>query len=258
MSTVAVIPARMAATRFPDKPLADLHGLPMLMHCYFRTRLAQQVDEVVIATCDDVIAETARRYGARVVMTADTHLNAVDRTAEAVALLTADATARIDVVVLVQGDEPLLDPRTLDLLIETLTADPGIDVVNIMVPFTTREDFLDHNNPKVVTDARGDAVYMSREPIPSPWKQWDAGNSYMQTGLFAFRPDALAWFAATPRTDLEAAESIDMLRLVYHGRPLRMLAVPEPSIGVDTPDDLRRAADLLLTDPYFPSYQDQV
>lgn len=247
----------MAATRFPDKPLADLHGLPMVMHCYFRTRLAERIDEVVIATCDDVIADTAARFGARVVMTADSHLNAVDRTAEAVRILSAQPGEPIDVVVLVQGDEPLLDPGTLDLLADAVAEDAGVDVVNVMVPFKTYEDFLDRNNPKVVTDVHGNAIYMSREPIPSPWKHWDQANSFMQTGLFAFRPHALEWFAQTPRTDLEAAESIDMLRLAYHGRPLRMVVVPEPSIGVDTPDDLRRAADLLLDDPYFPRYREQ-
>jgi len=256
VNVLAVIPARLAATRFPGKPLADLHGLPMVMHCYFRTCLSELIDGAVIATCDPEIADVAQQFGAPVVMTSEQHLNAVDRTAEAVRTIKASSTAQPDVVVLVQGDEPLLDPGTLDLLVSTITAAPTVDVLNVMVPFANYEDFLDRNSPKVVVDANGYALYMSREAIPSAKHSWDPSIAHMQTGLFAFRPAALQLFAETGRTALEAAESIDMLRVLHSGKQVRMLRVDERTIGVDTPQDLDRVHDLLYSDQIFPTYRD--
>ena len=252
---VAVIPARMAASRFPGKPLVDIEGLPMIMHCYLRTKLAECIDEVVIATCDRAIFEVADRFGAPVVMTSSQHLNAVDRTAEAVQILQDEDSQPIESVLLVQGDEPLLDPRALDSMVLTIQDDLSIDFLNIMVPFADHDSFMDYNCPKVVINEYGNAMYISREPIPSAWHDWDAGLSHMQTGLFAFRPEALAWFAATSRTDLEKSESIDMLRVLFHGRTLRMLRVDEPTLGVDTPEDLARAIELMQSDLLFPTYR---
>ena len=254
MRVVAVIPARMAATRFPGKPLADIHGLPMIAHCYFRAKLAQSIDEVVIATCDSEIADVAYQIGAPVVMTSADHLNAVDRTVETTEILQSTSSTPIDIVVLVQGDEPLLNPEVLNQMVNTITDNPEIDVVNVMVPFSSQDDYLDHNNPKVVVDSASNALYFSREAIPSSWRDWNSSLSHMQTGLFAFRPAALEWFGSTPRTLLEEAESIDMLRLLYHGKPLRMLPIFEPTIGVDTPDDLHRAKALIANDDLIQQY----
>lgn len=255
MRVVAVIPARMAATRFPGKPLADIHGLPMIAHCYFRTKLAQSIDEVVIATCDSEIADVANQFGATVVMTSPDHLNAVDRTVETTEILQSTSRLFLDIVVLVQGDEPLLNPEVLNQMVSTMTDNPDVDVVNVMVPFSSQDDYLDHNNPKVVVDSASNALYISREAIPSSWRDWNSSLSHMQTGLFAFRPTAIEWFGSTPRTPLEEVESIDMLRLLYHGRPLRMLPISESSIGVDTPDDLHRAAALMLNDNLMQQYR---
>jgi len=245
----------MAATRFPGKPLADIHGLPMIAHCYLRTKLAQSVDEVVIATCDSEIADVANQFGATVVMTSPDHLNAVDRTVETIAILQSTSSLPIDIVVLVQGDEPLLNPEALNQMVITMADNPNVDVVNVIVPFSSQEEFLDHNNPKVVVDSAVNALYISREPIPSSWRDWNSSLSHMQTGLFAFRPSALEWFGSTPRTPLEEVESIDMLRLLYHGRPLRMLPISEPTIGVDTTEDLNRAKELMIQDHLFPLYR---
>jgi len=189
-------------------------------------------------------------------MTSERHLNAVDRTAEAVRVVQGTSAAQPDVVILVQGDEPLVDPVTLDLLVSTITAEATVDVVNVMVPFASHEDFLDRNSPKVVVDANGDALYMSREAIPSAWHAWDPSIAHMQTGLFAFRPAALQLFAETARTALEAAESIDMLRVLHSGKKVRMLRVDERAIGVDTPQDLIRVHDLLQSDRIFAEYRD--
>ena len=244
----------MAATRFPGKPLADIHGLPMITHCYLRTKLAQSIDEVVISTCDTEIADVAHKFGATVAMTSPDHMNAVDRTVETTELLQSASSIPIDIVVLVQGDEPMLNPDVLNQLVATLVDNPDVDVVNVMVPFSSQGDYLDHNNPKVVVDSASNALYFSREAIPSSWRDWNSSLSHMQTGLFAFRPAALEWFGLTPRTALEEVESIDMLRLLYHGRILRMLPISEPTIGVDTPEELRRARDLIVNDELFQQY----
>ena len=256
MSVLAVIPARQAASRFPGKPLADLHGLPMVMHCYYRARLANLIDDIVIATCDEEIARVAHDFEVPVVMTSEEHLTAVDRAAEAVQHHKKTRADLPEVVLLVQGDEPLLEPTILDLMVSTITSDSTINVLNVMVPFARYEDFEDPNNPKVVINARGDALYMSREAVPSAWRSWDASIAHMQTGLFAFRPAALQLFADTPRTSVETAESIDMLRLLHAGHQVRMLPVDEPSIGVDTPQDLAKVADLMVDDRHLRRYRD--
>ena len=256
MSVVAVIPARMGSTRFPDKPLADIHGLPMIIHCYLRARMAQLIDEVFVATCDDEIAAVAESYGAPAIMTSARHLNAIDRTAEAVETLCRSRTTPVDIVVLVQGDEPLLNPAHLDALVTTLQESPKARVSNVMVPFTSRADFENPNNVKVVADANRFALYMSREPIPSTWKTWSREDSMMQTGLLALAPETLDWFASTPPAPLEVLESVDMLRMIHHGVAVQMVPMPIPSIGVDTVTDLEAARASMASDQAFTLYRD--
>lgn len=256
MTTIAVIPARLASTRFPGKPLEDIHGLPMIMHCYLRTMAANLIDRVYIATCDDEISNVATSLGASVVMTSDRHTNAIDRTAEAFDRIRAESTEAIDIVVLVQGDEPLLSPADLDAIVQRMQSDPNIGIVNIMVPFTSIEDFADQNNPKVVTDANLRALYMSRAPIPSNWHGWEDEQSHMQTGLFGFRPDSLEWFAQAPRSPLEIIESIDMLRVLQAGHVVQMIRAEESTIGVDTPVDLEKVRALMPADRLFGAYRE--
>lgn len=256
MTTVAVIPARLASTRFPGKPLADIHGIPMVIHCYLRTMAAKLIDRVYIATCDEEIADVAGRLGARVIMTSDKHTNAIDRTAEACERIRAESADRIDIVVLVQGDEPLLDPGHLDAIVRRMQRDPSVSIVNVMVPFRSIEDFRDPNNAKVVTDAGLRALYMSREPIPSDWHGWSDSQSHMQTGLFGFRPESLEWFSHLPRSPLELIESIDMLRVLQAGREVQMIRADESTIGVDTPADLEMVRAIMPADRIFWSYRE--
>jgi 3-deoxy-manno-octulosonate cytidylyltransferase (CMP-KDO synthetase) len=247
----------MAATRFPNKPLADIHGMPMIIHCYFRTTFSESIDEVYIATCDAEIVSVAEEFGANFVLTSRDHLNAVDRAAEASAILNSESEIPVDIVVLVQGDEPLLDPKTLDAMVASLASNSKIDAINAMAPFASQEDFMNPNNPKVIVDEKGRALYISREPIPTSRQNWNGLISHMQTGLFAFRPSVLDWFASTPRTQLEEVESIDMLRLIYHGLPLNMVVVTGPTVGVDTPEDLTHSISLMSQDPLFLRYKNR-
>src|SRR5579863_7607709 len=185
MRAIAVVPARLGATRFPGKPLAKILGVPMVGHCYFRTQLCRELLETYVATCDIEIADYVRSIGGKVIMTSNTHTRASTRTAEAMLTIESELGA-IDCVVMVQGDEPLITP---DIISETLRhfADPTVEIVNIMSRIRTADEFNDKNNVKVVVNHAMDALYMSREPIPSAWKGGGGLSMYMQVGVIGFR-----------------------------------------------------------------------
>jgi 3-deoxy-manno-octulosonate cytidylyltransferase (CMP-KDO synthetase) len=252
MRAIAIIPARLGAQRFPGKPLAPMLGMPMVGHCYFRTRMCSSLTETYVATCDEAIADYVRSVGGKVVMTAATHTRASGRTAEAM-LAVERESGPVDVVVMVQGDEPLLTP---ELISETLRhfAAPEVEIVNIMSRLRTVEEFLDHNNVKVVVTGAMDALYMSREPIPSPWRGSENLPMYMQVGVIGFRREALIRFNATAETRLEQIESIDMNRVLESGGRIRMVATDLRTIGVDTPAELAAAAERLRHDPLTARY----
>ncbi|MFZ5447605.1 MAG: 3-deoxy-manno-octulosonate cytidylyltransferase [Thermodesulfobacteriota bacterium] len=247
---IAIIPARMASTRFPGKPLADILGLPMIEHVRRRVALAPLVNEVVVATCDREIAEAVVAGGGRAVMTAPTHERCTDRVAEAA--LGQEA----DIVINVQGDEPLVHPAMLEPLLSPLLAEATLPCTNLMAKIHSEAEFHSPNVVKTVCDLKGNALYFSREPIPSLSK---AGGlvfaKYKQLGIIAFRREFLQCFTNLPPTPLEQVESVDMLRAVEHGYPVRMVETSFDVVGVDTPEDLARAKQLMETDPLFPSYR---
>jgi 3-deoxy-manno-octulosonate cytidylyltransferase (CMP-KDO synthetase) len=253
MNVIGIIPARLGATRFPRKPLAPLLGMPMLGHCYHRTRLAKGIDATYVATCDEEIAAYVRGIGGEAVMTADTHTRATTRSAEAMGIVEGSTGRRVDVVVMVQGDEPLIHP---DTIAQTLGhfADPAVEIVNIMSRIRTREQFEDPNNVKVVVRDDNDALYFSREPIPSPWHGLDGLPMFMQTGIIAFRREVLLRFIAMPETRLEQIESVDMNRVLETGGRIRMVPTEAVTIGVDTPEELVDAERVLATDPVVATY----
>lgn len=253
MKAIAIIPARMDASRFPGKPLAKILGMPMVGHCYFRARLSPGLLETYVATCDQEIADYIRSIGGQVVMTSPAHNRATDRTAEAMMRIQAEMGEQVDVVVMVQGDEPVILPETIE---ETLSrfADPTIEIVNIMSRLRTYEQFVDKNNVKVVVNQRMDALYFSREPIPSPWKGRDQVPMYMQVGVIAFKRDALTRFNRMPETPLEKIESVDMNRVIETGGRIQMVLTEATTIGVDTPEELEEAALILKSDPVLARY----
>ena len=167
MKVIGIIPARMDSTRFPGKPMKEIHGMPMIGHCYFRTSMAGGIEKTYVATCDEEIAEYVRDIGGRVMMTSKSHSRATTRTAEAMEHIEQEIEEQIDIVVMVQGDEPLIKPETIA---ETIShfSDTSIEIVNIMSRLRTYDQFVDKNNVKVVVDLNNDALYYSREPIPSP------------------------------------------------------------------------------------------
>lgn len=256
MKAIAILPARMGATRFPGKPLHLIRGIPMIGHCYFRTCAVPGLAGTYVATCDQPIADYIASIGGTAVMTSTKHNRASDRTAEAMLKIEQGTGERVDVVIMVQGDEPLILPETIA---ETLKhfSDPDVEIVNIMSRLRTREQFEDKNNVKVVVNQKSDAMYFSREPIPSSWKGIEHLPMYMQVGVIAFRRDVLIRFNSMPEATLEKIESVDMNRVLETGGKIRMVLTEATTIGVDTPQEADAVSSLLENDPLFASYSKQ-
>ena len=253
MKAIGIIPARMGSSRFPGKPMSTLLGMPMIGHCYHRTRLASGLEQVYVATCDEVIVNYVKSIGGTAVMTAKNHNRATTRTAEALETIENETGNRFDVVIMVQGDEPLISPEAIG---ETLRHfdDPAVNIVNVMSKMRSLESFLNKNNVKVVVNQKGDALYFSREAIPSPWKGWEHLPRYMQTGIIAFRHDVLLDFNAMHETPLEQFESVDMNRVLETGGNIRMVAIEDYTIGVDTNEELLEAEAALYKDATVSRY----
>lgn len=253
--TIAIIPARMASSRFPNKPLADIHGVPMIGHCYFRSKMSPCLDEVYIATCDEEIREYAESIGAPCIMTANTHERASDRIAEAMLKIESSTGKRHDVVVLIQGDEPMLHPDMIDAVVKGLEDDPDAAVTNGVAPINTPEEFEDPNEVKVVVNPAGYAVYFSREPIPSRSKWSGDVPMLKQVCIIPFRRDYLLAYNSTPQTPLEQIESVDMLRIIENGEKIRMVPLEKETLSVDTPYDLERVIKAMTNDDLMAKYE---
>ena len=247
-SITAVIPARMASSRFPGKPLAALHGLPMIEHVFRRAKLCSQLDEVHIATCDDDIRDAALGFGARVIMTSNTHERATDRVAEAAEHFSAD------IVVMIQGDEPMITPEMIEIALGPFWSDPSTMCVNLVRRIESHQDYVDPNTIKVVADLNGNALYFSRSPIPSVHFEETTAKVFKQVCVIPFRRECLGEFARLPATPLEIAESIDMLRLLEHGRSVRLVETDVATHSVDTPADLQQVEMSMTDDPLMRKY----
>jgi 3-deoxy-manno-octulosonate cytidylyltransferase (CMP-KDO synthetase) len=247
---VAVIPARMGSSRYPGKPLAKICGISMLEHVYRRTCMSKSLDEVHIATCDREISEAAAGFGAHCIMTSPAHERASDRVAEAAESIPAD------IYVMVQGDEPLIVPEMIDLALQPLLQDERVLCTNLAAPIENVKDFEDRNTIKVVMARNGDALFMSREAIPSRSRMpFGKIPAFKQVCVIPFRRDFLIKYTALEPTELEKAESIDMLRAMEHGYPIRLVPSAFPTQSVDTPEDLQRVEGIMRRDPRFQRYR---
>jgi 3-deoxy-manno-octulosonate cytidylyltransferase (CMP-KDO synthetase) len=257
MKILGVIPARMAASRFPNKPMAKIMGIPMIAHCLIRSRLCPLLDEVYVATCDQVISDYIESIGGNAIITSDKHERASERAAEA--LLNIEAKLKgthFDLVVMIQGDEPLLDPDMINELVKPLL--PGDKMVsNLMAVLQDEEEIVNPNNVKVVTDITGKALYMSREPIPSAKKYKGKIPYNRQLGLIAFSREALLKFVSLETTQLEIIESVDMNRFLENGVPIHMQLTRYEADAVDTVEDLIRVDAKMKNDSLFQSYKNQ-
>lgn len=240
MKAVAVIPARMGSSRFPGKPLADIHGVSMIGHCYLRTAMCEQLLGTYVATCDEEIMKHVHSLGGNAVMTARSHERASDRTAEALIAIEKDLGCKVDVVVMVQGDEPMVTPEMISLALAPFNSNPDINVVNLMSKIKSIDEFEDPNEVKVVVDKNSDAIYFSREPIPSRKKGSDSVAMLKQVCIIPFKRDYLVTFNEMEETELERVESIDMLRVIENGGKVRMVYCTQQSFSVDNQADLEK------------------
>jgi len=238
MKAIAIIPARMGSSRFPGKPMKEIHGIPMIGHCYFRTKMCNGIFDTYVATCDREIFDYIESIGGKVVMTSDLHERATDRTAEAMLKIEKIIKDTIDVVVMVQGDEPMVVPEMISESLQPLMDDNSVNVVNLMANIDSCKEFEDPNEVKVVVDNFSDAIYFSREPIPSRKKGFDRVPMLKQVCIIPFRRDYLLKFNNTPETKLEKIESVDMMRIIENGESVRMVMTHAKSFSVDTPEDL--------------------
>lgn len=253
-SAIAIIPARMGSSRFPGKPLAPIAGIPMVGHVWKRVCLALGPERTFVATCDREIADYVSSIGGQAVMTADTHERCSDRCAEAMLAIEKNLGVS-DLVVMVQGDEPLVTPEMVSEAVAPFASDPDLMVVNLMAPLLTRAEQDDPNEVKVVVDLADNALYFSREPIPS-WKKGAKDLAmYKQVCIIPFRRDFLLKFNSLIPTPLEVAESVDMLRVLEHGLKVRMVRTSARTVSVDTPQDLAAAEALMREDALFATYR---
>ena len=252
---VAIIPARMGSTRFPGKPMAEIHGVPMVGHVYFRTKMCSLLSETYVATCDQEIYEYIVSIDGKAIMTSDAHERCSDRTAEAMLEVESATGIKVDIVVMVQGDEPMVAPEMIEAAVKPMLGDPSIQVVNLMARMTTVEEFEDPNEVKVVVDLYGRALYFSREPVPSRRKGVKDVPMLKQVCIIPFRRDYLLEFNGLPETPLEKIESVDMMRVIEHGEHVHMVMTDAETLSVDTPEDLERVVDLMKEDALINEYK---
>jgi len=253
---IGVVPARMAASRFPGKPLHPICGRPLLEHCFLRARLYEKWDLLALATCDREIEAFAEGKKWPVIMTSDRHTRALDRVAEAASKAIPDISDS-DIVVCVQGDEPLLGPDMLEAVIEPFHRDATIEGTMLAMPVHSEDVFLNPDIVKIVRDMKGDVLYTSRAPVPycKPGKFSPALGAMRVGGIFGFRWHFLRWFTAIPESPLEIAESCDSNRICDHGRRQRTALVPyRPYVSVDSPEDIARVEAVIKADALWGRY----
>lgn len=254
-SVVGMIPARYASTRLPGKVLLDLAGKPMIQRVYERCREAELLDDVLVATDDERVRDAVEAFGGRVEMTSCEHCSGTDRLAEVAERMVCD------VIVNIQGDEPMLEPEAIDAAVRPFLSDESLQMGTIATPIDELEEHLDPAAVKVVVDAQGRALYFSRAPIPffrlgvgeaqpdGPRRHPVSGIAPLKhIGLYVYRREMLLWYAGLAASALERTEGLEQLRVLEAGRRIHVVVVDYSPIGVDTPEDLERVRELLAAE----------
>ena len=254
MSAIVVIPARFASTRFPGKPLALLKGMPLIQHVYQNSLNARLASEVIVATDSETIFETVMSFGGKGIMTSPEHQSGTDRIAEVAAAMSCD------IMVNVQGDEPLIRPEMIDAVISLLD-DNRASLGTLAIPIRDSREIFDPNVVKVVFDAEGFAWYFSRAPIPYHRDEWTSAlaqskelraksdfvvrDCFKHVGIYSYRRDVLLRLSALPQSRLENIEKLEQLRALENGHRIKVRETLFETIGVDTPQDLERVEQCL-------------
>ena len=240
MRGVIVIPARYASTRFPGKPLALIGGVSLIQRVYERAAKSNRASSVYVATDDDRIAAHVTSFGGRIARPEGDHLSGTDRIAAALDIIESREKAVFDHVVNVQGDEPLIDVRSIDALFETL-ATTGVDMVTLACPIDSEDEYRSRDVVKVVTDLGGNALYFSRSAIPYNSRE----QARRHVGLYGYQTRVLRAFTKLAPSPLERAESLEQLRALQNGFKIHVLHTDKPHLGVDRPEDVTRVEEEL-------------
>ena len=242
MKTVCIIPARYASSRLPGKPLLEIAGKPMIRHVVEQVRQARRVDRILVATDDERILSAVRAFGGEAWLTRPDHPTGTDRLAEV-----AENLPEAELILNVQGDEPLIPPQAIDALTEAFVGRPELQMATLMTPLA-EEEADDPAAVKVVASQDGHALYFSRSPIPYRRDPGADSKMFKHIGVYAYRRDFLLQYAKLSPTPLEQTESLEQLRALEHGFRIRLIETAFRSIGVDTPEDLQRVRKMFLTE----------
>lgn len=254
MNIISIIPARMGSSRFPGKPMADILGMPMIGHVYKRVKMSKLLSEVYVATCDKVIYDYVESIGGNAVMTSDCHERCSDRCAEAMLKIEQDENKKVDIMVMVQGDEPLTFPEMIDEAVQPMLDDKKLIITNLVADLETVEEFNDPNEVKVVMDKNNNALYFSREPIPSRKKGILEVPMKKQVCVIPFTRDFLLEYNEMEPTPLEIIESVDMMRILENGMNVKMIPTNYDTKAVDTKEDLEKVTKIMKKDALCKQY----
>jgi len=244
LKALGVIPARLGSTRLPEKILRSIGGKPMIQHVWERARKAKKLEDVVVATDDVRIQQCVEGFGGQAIMTRKDHPNGTSRIAEVMAHF------KHELVINIQGDQPLVDPEALDEMVSIVEKDPGVEMLTLAIRMTDRETYENPNAVKVVCDAAGDALYFSRSPIPFFQGSQDRAFSFLKhLGVYGYRRDFLLQFVGWGPGVLEGHEKLEQLRVLERGRSIRVIETEYDFISVDTEEDLQEVEKRLQANP---------
>lgn len=255
MNIISIIPARMGSSRFPGKPMADILGVPMIGHVYKRVKMSKTLSEVYVATCDIEIYDYIESIGGKAIMTSDCHERCSDRCAEAMLKIEKQSGEKCDIMVMVQGDEPLTFPQMIDEAVQPMLEDKSVVITNLVADLDSLEAFENPNEVKVVMDRNNNALYFSREPIPSRKKGVLDVPMKKQVCVIPFTRDFLLQYNEMEPTPLEIIESVDMMRILENGMKVKMLPTSYITKAVDTKEDLDKVCEMMQEDSLFENYK---
>ena len=254
MKIIGIIPARMKSSRLPGKAMKKILNFPMIGHVYLRSKLSKVLDEVFVATCDREINKYIKSINGKVVMTSRKHERAVDRTDEALKKIEKNIKKKIDLIVMIQGDEPLLVPQMIDQVVNAFKKNKNIKISNLYTKLINPREIRDSNRVKVVLDRNDNAIYLSRESISA--KKIKGRNIYFKQGnVFCFKKKALNYFVNLKSSNLEKVESVDMNRLIENRYKIKMVKTKFHTINVDNRSDFNKAVIAMKNDKYFRLYK---
>ena len=244
----------MESSRFPGKPMFEIMGMPMIGHVYYRSKMSKILDEVYVATCNKEIYDYIESLGGKAIMTSNTHERASDRVAEALSIIENETNQKIDIIVMLQGDEPMVKPDMIEDAVQPLIDDDSLPASNLMSKIKTEQEWNDPNEVKVVFDCNNNALYFSREPIPSNKKYDEHISAFRQVCIIPFRRDWLIKYTKLSPTPLEIIESIDMNRFLENGLNVKLVEIDYETLAVDTQQDLNNVEIKMKDDSILKRY----